>query len=92
MIELSRHIPGKTYEEELIERRRRRDLGLEISTLIPADMGHLQSQAEVRFWFSQTFNVWLLWSHAEHKGGISHHFWLPRTKEQAMLLKLRFGG
>ncbi len=92
MIELSRHLPGKTYDEEMIERKRRRDLGLEISTLFPEGKSHFESQTEVRAWFSRTFNEWLLWSHAMHKGNVSHHYWLPRTKDQAMLLKLRFGG
>jgi len=90
MAEMSRHLSGKTFDEELEERARRKNEGLMVRTSHEDD--HWKTQNEVRKWFSITFNEWLLWSHAVANDGLLHHFWLPRTKDQAMLLKLTFGG
>lgn len=90
MVDQSRQISGMTFAEEVEERVRREKIGLSITTSHTGEL--FTSQVEVRTWFYSTFREHLLWSGGESNGENVYHTWLPRTKDQAMLLKLRYGG
>jgi hypothetical protein len=90
---MSRFIPGFTEEEELRERIYRINFGLRIRTEYNGrEISHWQSQDAIRYWFFEMFRETLIWSHGRSRAGKHYHYWLPGTEDQAIALKLAWGG